>query len=142
MAVDAQSNTVAFSLDMAPEDAAINATNGVLTWQTTAANANTTNLITVRATDGGVPPLSDTRSFTATVISRPTLTDISISNGVATLSWTAIPNQGYRLQFKDELNLTNWTTASPEIIAVGVTASATNAASSQGQRFYRILVTP
>lgn len=142
IAADAQSNSVTFSLDAAPPGASVNATNGVLTWQTTAADVNTTNLITVRAMDDGAPPLSDTRSFMTAVIPLPTITDISISNGVATLSWTAIPNQGYRLQFKDELNMTNWTTASPEIIAAGVTASATNPASSQGQRFYRVLVTP
>ena len=137
-----QSNALTFSLDAAPAGAGINATNGLLVWPSTAADLNTTNLFAVRVTDDGVPPLSDTQSFLATVVSLPTIISIAISNDVAALTWTAIPNQGYRLQFKDQLAATNWTTSSPEIVAQGSTASSTNAVSGQGSRFYRVLVTP
>jgi len=141
-ASDVQSNALTFSLDAAPAGAGINATNGLLIWPSTAADLNTTNLFAVRVTDDGVPPLSDTQSFLATVVSLPTIISIAISNDIAALTWTAVPNQGYRLQFKDQLAATNWITSSPEIVAQGSTASSTNAVGGQGSRFYRVLVTP
>jgi hypothetical protein len=141
-AADAQSNTVSFSLDAAPLGAGINATNGWLAWQSTVADVNTTNLFTVRAIDNGVPPLSDIKSFVATVVSLPTITDIAISNDLATLSWTAIPDQSYRLQYQDDLPATDWSTVSPDITATGPTATATNAVNGRAWRFYRVLVLP
>jgi len=142
LATDAETNAITFSLDVSPPGASINPTNGSVVWPTFATNVNTTNLLTVRATDNGLPPLSDTQSFWATVVSLPLITNIAVSNGVAALTWTAIPNQGYRLQYKDELGATNWTTSPSEIIAGGTTANATNAVNTQGWRFYRVLVTP
>ena len=47
----------------APTNATINATTGAFSWTPTSAQALTTNSITVRVTDSGVPALSATRTF-------------------------------------------------------------------------------
>src|SRR5439155_575931 len=75
---DLPANTLTFSLDPgAPAGASINSTNGVFTWTPTEAQGPSTNLITVRVTDDGSPPSSDTGSFTVVVTevnSAPVLT--------------------------------------------------------------------
>jgi hypothetical protein len=59
-----------FSLGIgAPTNATINPTTGVFQWRPTAAQARTTNILSVIVTDDGQPPLSATRLFT--VIVRP-----------------------------------------------------------------------
>ena len=142
IATDAQSNALTFSLDAAPAGAVINATNGLLVWPSTVEDLNTTNLFTVRVTDDGVPPLSGTQSFLTTVVALPMILSIAISDDVAELTWTAIPDQAYRLQFKDEWTAADWTTASPEVVADGFSASSTNVISGQNWRFFRIRVEP
>ncbi len=68
-ATDAESppQLLAYALAIAPGSAAINATNGLLTWATTAADAGTTNYFMVFVSDSGVPSLSAARSFTVFV---------------------------------------------------------------------------
>ena len=78
---DLPANTLTFSLEPgAPAGASINSTNGVFSWTPTEAQGPSTNLITVRVTDNGSPPSSDTGSFTVVVNeanSSPVLTPIS-----------------------------------------------------------------
>src|SRR5204863_433558 len=65
---DLPANTLTFSLVSAPAGVNLNPSSGVLTWTPTEAQGPSTNLITVRVTDNGAPPSSDTRSFTVVVI--------------------------------------------------------------------------
>src|SRR5205814_7702538 len=60
---DLPANTLTFSLVSAPTGVNLNPSSGVLTWTPTEAQGPSTNLITVRVTDNGAPPSSDTRSF-------------------------------------------------------------------------------
>src|SRR5213078_2293021 len=65
---DFPTNVLSFTLDPgAPGGASINPTSGVFTWTPSAAQAPSTNLITVRVTDDGSPALSDAKSFTLVV---------------------------------------------------------------------------
>ena len=74
-ASDPDGEHLAFSLDPgAPAGARINLTNGIFRWHPTRAYASTTNLITVRVTDNGVPPVSAAQSFTVTVLDYLELT--------------------------------------------------------------------
>jgi hypothetical protein len=84
--------------------------------------------------------MSDAKTFTITVISQPQILSISLSNEVATIVWSAIPGQGYRLQFKGYLNDTNWSDALPDVIATGPAASKDDSLEGVTQRYYRILV--
>src|SRR5208337_1352603 len=79
---DQPPQTLTFALGSgAPAGAAIS-TNGVFAWTPAAAQAPSTNLITVTVTDNGVPPLSDSQSFTV-VVYRPNTAPVL----------AAIPNQ-------------------------------------------------
>src|SRR5439155_20569160 len=64
---DLPANTLTFSLVSGPAGASVNPTTGVLTWSPTAAQGPSTNLITVKVSDNGVPSLSDSKSFTVVV---------------------------------------------------------------------------
>ncbi len=79
---DQPPQTLTFTLGSgAPVGATITA-NGIFAWTPTAAQAPSTNLITVTVTDNGVPPLSNSKSFTAVVYAPNTPPVL-----------TAIPNQ-------------------------------------------------
>jgi len=51
----------------APTGVYVNPTNGILRWMPTRAQAPGTHVIAIRVTDDGMPPLSDTRTFTVVV---------------------------------------------------------------------------
>ncbi|MCX8090275.1 MAG: hypothetical protein N3I86_04975 [Verrucomicrobiae bacterium] len=131
--------TLSFSLEPgAPPTATIHPTTGLFAWLTTLGDANTTNLITVRVTDDGTPSLSTTVSFTATVVPPPALDSVSVSNGVITITWSAIPGRTYRVEFKADLAAPGWTALSPEVTAGGPTASFSEPI-AETQRFYRVV---
>ncbi|MBU6399153.1 MAG: hypothetical protein KGS61_02445 [Verrucomicrobia bacterium] len=65
---DLPPDLLTFSLDPgAPPGASINPTNGLFVWVPTQAQGSSTNLVTVRVTDNGLPPLSDTQTFAIVV---------------------------------------------------------------------------
>jgi hypothetical protein len=67
-AVDNDTNSIlTFGLASGPASAKIGSTNGVFFWRVGAADAGTTNIITVRVTDNSVPPISVSESFTVFV---------------------------------------------------------------------------
>lgn len=77
---DIPTNTLTFSLDVAPTNASINAGTGIFQWTPNEFQGPSTNSITVRVTDNGVPPLSATQSFTVIVLESnqaPVLAPIS-----------------------------------------------------------------
>src|SRR5204862_459736 len=57
---DLPANTLSFGLVSAPAGVLLDANTGVLSWTPTEAQGPSTNLITVRVTDSGAPPLSAT----------------------------------------------------------------------------------
>jgi hypothetical protein len=65
---DLPPNHLLFSLDPgAPPGARIGKATGVFTWLPTRQQARSTNLVTVRVTDDGSPPLFATQTFTVTI---------------------------------------------------------------------------
>ena len=137
---DIPANTLAYSLDPgAPPGASVGAVTGVFEWPTTDANSGTSNPITVRVTDNGTPPMSDAKGFTVTVLARPSIQSIAASSTNATLTWSAILGARYRVQFKNDLNNTDWTDLAPDVTASGPTATIADTP-GVAQRFYRILV--
>ena len=139
---DFPTNGLTFSLEIgAPAAAAVNLTNGIFSWQTSGADADTTNRITVVVTDDGAPGLGASRTFTATVLSQPLIQSITVSNSIVTLTWTAMGGQGYRLQTNASLDPLTWGDAGAELIAGGPTATAT-AAVDQATKYFRVRVLP
>ncbi len=102
--------------------------------------------MSVSVTDNGVPALSVTSTFTVTVnaaVPSPVIESISVSNGVATITWNTSVAHTYRLQYKDNLdNLgnTNWTDLLPDVRVSGATATVYNSVGNSTQRFYRVIV--
>ena len=66
--LDIPANSLSYSLDAgAPAGASINSSSGLFTWTPTEAQGPGTYNITVRATDNGVPAMSDAKIFSITV---------------------------------------------------------------------------
>src|SRR5205823_11248111 len=64
---DVPANTLTFSLASNPEGVNLDPVTGVLSWTPTEAQGPSTNVIAVRVTDDGTPPLSTTNAFTVVV---------------------------------------------------------------------------
>src|SRR5207248_794570 len=64
---DLPANTLTFGLVSAPTGVLLDANTGVLSWTPTEAQGPSTNLITLKVSDNGAPPLSATNSFTVVV---------------------------------------------------------------------------
>jgi hypothetical protein len=65
-------------------------------------------------------------------------TQITVTNGVASLAWQAIPAQTYRLQYNTNLADGNWTDITPDITGSNKIARATAPATADAWRFYRV----
>ena len=118
---DQPPQTLTFTLGTgAPAGAAITA-NGVFAWTPTAAQAPSTNLITVTVTDNGVPPLSDSQSFTVVVYAPSSMalqwssslagpyidqSDATIDPAQKTITATRVPTQRfYRLRSESQTRI-------------------------------------
>ncbi len=89
--------------------------------------------------DDGIPALSATGSFTVAVYFQPTIQSITATNGIVTLTWSALDGKSYRVQYKGDLNDARWSNLSPDVTAIGGSASMTNSPAS-APTFYRIQV--
>ncbi len=136
---DVPAQTLAFSLDPGfPAGAVIDPATGMFSWSPSAAQAGTTNPVTIRVTDNGIPALSAASSFTIIVVAAPTLQAIAFGTNGLTFSWSAIPGATYRIQYKDGLNDADWISLTPDVVADGSTVSLTDPIANP-QRFYRVL---
>jgi hypothetical protein len=70
---DLPTNTLTFSLVAPPAGFTIDPVRGILTWTPSPAQVSSTNHITVRVTDNGVPARTDEQSFAAAVVPVPAL---------------------------------------------------------------------
>jgi len=113
---------------------------GVISWTPSGAQAPSTNVITTVVSDGS---LSATNRFTVTVNAVGNgfrIISVTTSNGVATVTWTSVPGNYYRLQYNDNLAGTNWSDVTPDVLATNLTASMTNVLGGANQRFYRVML--
>jgi hypothetical protein len=80
-----------------------------------------------------------TLTITATA---PTIQSLArVDAGHVLITWSALSNGTYRVQFKTNLNATGWTDLAGDVLATGNTASKTDIL-TPGSRFYRIQVLP
>jgi uncharacterized repeat protein (TIGR03806 family) len=139
---DLPANILTFSLDTnAPTGAQINSTNGVFTWTPTDAQLGT-NVFTIHVADDGLPSLSDSKIFTVQVVSKPGIQSISLQEGTVSLTWSTIPGKQYQIQYKNNLEDSDWLNLSNIVTAAGTTVSVTDQVGSANQRFYRITLVP
>ncbi len=136
-------DALSFTLDAgAPPGATVGASDGLFLWATSDADANTTNIITVRVTDSGLPPLSDAMSFMLTVVERPLITSLEFTNQTVQVTWSAVSGQGYQLEYTTNLSQTNWSVVLPDVISNGATAAQTNIFDQVSPQYYRVRVLP
>jgi hypothetical protein len=123
----------------APSGAAINAGSGLFTWTPNAAQAPSTNSISVRVTDNGVPPLSATRAFIVTVRLPPQAMISNSGNGQVLLSFDALVGKTYRIEYKNNLNDAAWVQLGQNVLATSNSISVNDSLGASSQRFYRIV---
>ena len=136
---DVPPQTLAFSLAAGGlSGASINASSGVFTWPTTNAPAPSTNTLTVRVTDNGVPNLSDSETITVVVLGRLDFGQLSRNGNQLTLSWNSAPGQTYRVEYKDDLGAATWSVLGADLMGTGSPVSTTVNVSNPPHRFYRL----
>jgi uncharacterized delta-60 repeat protein len=65
------------------------------------------------------------------------------TGGEVNLSWYAVSNRTYRVQYEGSSSATNWVDLAGDVSATGVIASKTDATlTDAGQRFYRVVLLP
>ncbi len=140
---DLPANLLTFSLPSgAPTNAAIGASSGVFSWTPTPQQSPSTNPITVRVTDNGLPNLSASRTFSVFVYPPLAITNLTKSASVVTMTWPSAPGRSYQVQSKTNLQDAIWLPQGGSITATGLTTSATNNIGTAKQRFYRLLLGP
>jgi glucuronoarabinoxylan endo-1,4-beta-xylanase len=138
---DVPPQTLSFGLVTGPPNATLNASNGVFTWRPLVSQAGTTNLIKVTVSDSGSPSLSDTKSFTVTVVPLhpPMFNAIHLAGAQMRLTVEGDPGPDYTLL--TSTNLFDWEvllkTNSP---ALPVTFVVTTGPAPH--RYYRVQLEP
>jgi hypothetical protein len=139
---DVPPQVLTFGLAAGPANATIATNTGILGWRPTMAQAATTNLFKVTATDNGSPSLSATQSFTVTVnpVNRPVVSASLTTNGQFRLWANGDLGPDYTIQASTNLAVwTNlFTTNSP---ALPFLWTDTNSPALP-RRFYRLLLGP
>jgi len=146
MDLDIPSQYLTFTLLDGPTNGTLvtdgSGTNGIFSWRPLVSQAATTNLVSVKVTDSGMPALSATNNFNIVINSpaRPVLDSIAVSSGRVNLVATGTQGPDYTLLTTTNL-ASSWqvlfTTNSP---VTPVTLVNTNL--SDASRFYRIQIGP
>jgi len=134
-----------------PDGTAIDA-NGVITWTPSQAQSPGTNTLTTVVSNTNPydlinPNLSATNAFTVIVKAvgagpPPQIQSITVSNGIVTITWSAVAGRTYMLKSQDDPSGTNWNDVPPPVSATGPSAAATDNAGNAPQRFYRVMLMP
>jgi hypothetical protein len=104
---DLPANTLTYTLDLAPDGMAVDATTGAITWTPLQSQVGA-HPVTLKVTDNGVPPLNATQSFTVTVTGEGARLSIStLTGGLIQISATGDVGVTYELQ--GSTNLVEWT---------------------------------
>jgi hypothetical protein len=146
--LDVPIQNLTYSLDPgAPAGASIDPTNGWFSWTPTAEQGPSTNLITIRVTDDGLPPLSDARTFTVVVnevnqvpvlpvIARQTVNELTLltvtntateSNIHSTLGYSLVnPPAGAGIDSQGVITWTPTEAQGPSTNVITTVATSTN----------------
>jgi hypothetical protein len=68
---------------------------------------------------------------------------ITLTNGAATLTWSAVAGQTYQLQYSTDLTQNNWTNLNKRIFPTsGIMTTTDSNAAAVPRRFYRVVLFP
>ena len=152
-AIDVDTNTLTYSVDAAPAGYQLLGST-VFRWVVTTNQPEGTYPVSVRVTDNGIPPRSDTATFTITVARPgsiptnvvappvinpgPVIQIIANNGGQSTFTIGTRPGHTYRVYYKDDLATAGWTRLGPDFVAANGTASLTDSFTAP-KRFYWVL---
>ncbi len=139
---DTPAQMLTYALLNGPSGAAINPTNGLLTWRPTVAQQNSANPVQVVVTDDGTPNLSATNYYTVSVhpLTPPDVDTTAFGGGQFTFSVNGQVGPDYTVQVSTNL-LGAWSdlfTTNP----IAMPFSFTDPNGDLPEQFYRILVGP
>jgi len=124
---DKPKNNLTFGLVEPPAGAKVDPALGLVTWTPSVGDAGKVHAITVSVTDDGVPPAKAETTFNVRVVAQPKLLRIELlADNSVKLTWSAVPGQAYRVQFKARLEDPVWTDLGNPIVADGAEASYTD----------------
>ena len=138
---DAPPPTLSFNLLNGPTNATLDTNSGVFTWRPLVTQANTTNPVTIKVYDSGMPGLSASQSFDVTVnpLTQPSVTSSTVGGH---LHLTVAGEAGPDYAVQASTNLTGWqtifTTNSPPTPFDWIDTNTT----AFPVRFYRVVVGP
>jgi hypothetical protein len=139
---DSPPQILTYSLPVAPTNASLVATNGVLSWRPLISQANSTNAFSVVVTDNGTPNLGATQNFSVVVnpLAQPNISLSGISGGRFGFTLSGQVGPDYAVQ--RSTNLTSWDTlliTNPAAMPFNWSGTG---ASFLPQQFYRVKVGP
>ena len=135
---DLPADTLTFSLPVAPSGATITNT-GVFAWTAPQVLTPQTNSVTVRVTDNGTPPLSNSKSFTVVTVPPPRISSARMTNSVMSCAWSTYPGKTYRVLYKADIMAPSWTPLGTDSVAAGYTLSRSDTNAPNQQRFYKVM---
>jgi uncharacterized repeat protein (TIGR03803 family) len=80
--------------------------------------------------------------YRLSIVAPPALQLAAQTGGTFMLTWNATAGQAYQVQYKADMNQTNWLNLGTLITATNATASASDAIGPNPQRFYRVMLSP
>jgi hypothetical protein len=135
---DEPPQALSFTLTTFPAGATIDSASGLFNWAPTAGQTPSTNAITVRVQDNGVPSMSDSRTFTVFVVTPPQIT-LSKAGTEVTVTFGTVAGEQYQVEYNDALRETGWQLLGGQITGNGSSVTIEDAVPpDQPQRFYRI----
>ncbi|MGC3957757.1 MAG: hypothetical protein QM813_07350 [Verrucomicrobiota bacterium] len=138
---DVPAQTLVYTLLSGPTNAAFISSNGVFSWRPLVSQASSTNLITVKVADNGMPSLSATNSFSITVapLVTPGFTAINLAGAQIQLAATGALGPDYTLL--SSTNLVNWQSllvTNPAAMPLQLSTPVT----AEPQRYFRLQLGP
>jgi hypothetical protein len=94
---------------------------------------------TLSAMNYNFTPLNGTLTVLAT---GPTILKVTPAGTNVVVTWTALSNATYRLQYLPAFPGTNWQSIVPDVTATNAAASAVDSPGTVTQRYYRVMVVP
>jgi hypothetical protein len=138
--VDLPGQTLTFTLNApVPAGATIGLGTGLFNWTPATNQGPASYSITVRVTDNGTPPLSDTKTFNIAVLNLPHVTRVAITNSMVMISWESYPGRRYVIETTTDLTNPNWTQVGSDVFPDSTTASVSLPGGAEPKRFYRVV---
>ena len=132
--------TLTFSVTSGP--GVIGASSGFYNWRPPVASAGTSTNVQVTVTDDGMPPLSDSKSFSITVnaLAPLMLTSLACANGQFTMQISGTTGPDYIIAAST--NLVNWSDLFTNLSPTTPFPFSDPAAGTLSQQYYRVRLAP